>query len=281
MYRFLLGRRWLGFLLLVVVLAALCVRLGIWQFDRLAQRKADNAQTAANLAARPVPVDTLVAPGGQVPATDQWRRVTATGWYDARNDIVVRFSFRPAGRGVDVLTPLVTADGTAVLIDRGWMAGDAITPAQVPAPASGTVTVTGWLQPDSGDDASATRPVDGQVRAVSSGQLAPLLDRPVLPGYVTLTSEIPQAAAELAPAQPPDLGNGPHFFYGLQWLFFAGLAVFGWFYFAYAEAHPRSRPGPQSARTMPPSTGNMAPVMNEAAGDSRNAAARPNSSGRP
>jgi hypothetical protein len=37
------------------------------------------------------------------------------------------------------------------------------------------------------------------------------------------------------PAEQPDLGNGPHFFYGLQWWFFGLLAVFGFFYLAYDE----------------------------------------------
>ena len=36
-------------------------------------------------------------------------------------------------------------------------------------------------------------------------------------------------------AELPDLGNGPHFFYGLQWWFFGVLAVFGFFYLAYDE----------------------------------------------
>ena len=36
-------------------------------------------------------------------------------------------------------------------------------------------------------------------------------------------------------AELPDLGNGPHFFYGLQWWFFGLLAVFGFFYLAYDE----------------------------------------------
>ncbi len=85
----------------------------------------------------------------------------------------------------------------------------------------------------------------------------------------------------------PELGNGPHFFYGLQWWFFGVLAVFGFCYLAWDERRhgPRGertvRKQPHRARSIPPSTGSMAPVTKDAAGDNRKAAARPNSSGSP
>jgi cytochrome oxidase assembly protein ShyY1 len=277
-YRFLLQRR-LGFALLVLVLAGVCVRLGFWQFDRMSQRREDNARIGVNLEREPVAVGDLVSAGGSVPLQQEWRQVSATGTYDPSNQVVVRYQSRESGRGVDVVTPLITSGGTAVLVDRGWMLGDSPGAADIPVAASGTVTVTGWLRRDSSAGAAATEPEQGQVRAVSSAGIAPTLGYPVYPGYVALTAQSPPQSG-LAPAEPPDLGRGPHFFYGLQWFFFAGLALFGWFYFAWVEAHPRSAPA-QRARTMPPSTGSIAPVTKEAAGDSRNAAALPNSSGRP
>ena len=281
MYRFVLQRRWIGFLLLVVLLAAVCVRLGLWQFDRFSQRKVDNARISSNLVTDPVPVADLLDVGGSVAATQEWRRVSAVGTYDAEAQVVVRFQTREGGgRGVDVVTPLVTAEGSAVLVNRGWQPGDAPSPEQVPSPPPGEVTVIGWLRADSAAGESATRPVQGQVRAISSTGIAATVGYPLVPGYLALTEQVP-ATAELAPTERPDLGQGPHFFYGLQWFFFAGLAVFGWLYLAWVEAHPRRRAAAYRARTMPPSTGSIAPVTNDAAGESRNAAARANSSGRP
>ena len=105
-----------------------------------------------------------------------------------------------------------------------------------------------------------------------------------------LKSEDPEPATPLMKAELPDLSNGPHFFYGLQWWFFGVLAVFGFFYLAYDEWRigtgrkpPRVQDGPrsQTARSIPPSTGSITPDTNDEAGDSRNAAARPNSSGSP
>ena len=96
-----------------------------------------------------------------------------------------------------------------------------------------------------------------------------------------LLSEDPAPAESLEPAEAPDTGEGPHFFYGLQWWFFGVLALFGFGYLAYDEATGGAERRRQSARSMPPSTGSIAPDTNDAAGDSRNAAARPNSSGSP
>ncbi len=35
--------------------------------------------------------------------------------------MIVRYRTREGASGVDVVVPLVTADGTALLVDRGWL----------------------------------------------------------------------------------------------------------------------------------------------------------------
>ena len=184
--------------------------------------------------------------------------------------------------GVDVVVPLETDSGEILLVDRGWLATDdgGATPEEVPAPPAGTVSVTGYVRVDAtGDSAKVT---DRATRSISSAQIGPAIGRETYGGFVELASEDPSPDTPLEPAELPDLSNGPHFFYGLQWWFFGLLAVFGFCYLAYDEWRgPRGRSGGQTVRSMPPSTGSMTPVMNEDAGESRNAAARPNSSGSP
>jgi cytochrome oxidase assembly protein ShyY1 len=239
-YRFLLSGRWLGFAALVVVVVGICIRLGMWQFDRLDDRRADNERIETNLAAEPAPVDSVVS-GGEVPETDEWRRVTASGHYDADHQVLLTQQTRDVGPGVDVVTPLVLASGDAVLVDRGWLATDG--PADrpdPPAPPAGSVSVTGWLRLDSDADDWATMPDDdGSVRAVDSDRIAPTLPYAVVPGWIALVDQRPAADADLVAPEEPDLGDGPHFFYGLQWWFFAALAVVGYGWFAWVEAHPR------------------------------------------
>ena len=319
-FRFLLSRRWVLFALVVAVLCYATWWLGEWQFHRLADRKDSNAIVRANEDRPPTPVADVLTPGGTVDADDEWRIVTATGIYDPDGTVVVRYRTRDGASGIDVVVPLVTADGTALLVDRGWMAADnqGTGPDDVPAPPSGEVTVEGWVRADATDSASVS---DHSTRAISSQEIGDALDRELYGGFVELRSENGSPADSLEPVELPELNNGPHFFYGLQWWFFGLLAVFGFCYLAWDERRSGKRAdGPvrervvaerkqkrsqknakkqavraayqrayeqerrardQSARSMPPSTGSIEPETNDAAGDSRNAATRPNSSGSP
>ena len=275
--RFLFSRRWILFAVAVVLMAYASVRLGEWQFHRLDERKATNAIVRHNLAGDPVPVGTVLAPGRPVSPQHEWKQITATGRWVPEKTVVVRYQTRDGKSGVDVVTPLVTKSGAALLVNRGWTATGNVgtTDPDVPAPPSGTVRINGWVRADAEGDATAVQ--DGSTRAVSSEAIAATMPFPVYGGFVELERSDPAPAHPLAKAEKPDLSNGPHFFYGLQWWFFGVLAVFGFCYLAWDER----RKARQSARTMPPSTGSITPEMNDAAGESRNAAARPNSSGRP
>jgi cytochrome oxidase assembly protein ShyY1 len=240
-YRFLLSARWLGFAAVVAVIAVVSARLGLWQWEKLDERKATNAVTEVNLEAPTVGWSQVMAPDRNPDESDLWRRVQVVGTYDTAEQVTVKYQVRDGSRGVDVVTPLVTAEGTAVLVERGWLATDAtLADIDVPAPPNGEVRVTGWLQPDSGADAGAVTPTDGQVRAISSAGFIDALPYPVAGGHLLLLHERPAPVTPLEPAEGPDLGQGPHFFYGLQWFFFGALAVVGYVWFAWLEVHPRA-----------------------------------------
>ncbi len=295
-FGFLLSRRWVLFALVVGLLASLAWWLGGWQFDRLEERRDRNAVIERNLERAPAPAAQVLAPGRPVAALDQWRVVSATGTYAVEDTVLVRYRSREGQQGVDVVVPLVTTDGTALLVDRGFVATDGPgVPTQVPAPPPGEVTVTGYVRIDgSGDstrvstsstteetssttdgtsstieETNSTTGISLTTRAISSGPIGKAIDRTVYGGFVDLRSEDPGPAEPLQLTETPELDSGPHFFYGLQWWFFGLLALVGFGYLAYKE------------RSMPPSTGSMEPDTNDAAGESRKAAALPNSSGSP
>ncbi len=232
---FLLSRRWLLFAITVVLLTALAWRLGLWQFHRLEDRKATNAIVERNVAADPVPAADVLEIGSPARSSDEWKRVTATGEYDAADTVVVRYQTREGEAGVDVVVPLHTEEGAVLLVDRGWMAASnrGADVSDVPAPPAGRVTVTGWVRLDG--TGSSTRVSDQSVRSISSSSIGEALDLEVYGGFIDLDTEDPAPAQALAKAELPDLGNGPHFFYGLQWWFFGLLAVFGFFYLLYDE----------------------------------------------
>ena len=233
--RFLVSRRWVVFALVVVFLAWVAWRLGEWQFHRLDDRKERNAIIERNEKAGADPVGEVMAPGEPVAAADEWRIVEATGTYAVDDTVIVRYRTREGEAGVDVVVPLETTDGTTLLVDRGWYATDnrGATRADVPEPPSGEVTVTGWVRRDAEGD--STEVDDLSTRAVSSERIGEALGREVLGGWVDLRSESPEPETPLTPVEMPDLDNGPHFFYGLQWWFFGVLAIFGFFYLIYDE----------------------------------------------
>ena len=252
--RFLLSRRWLLFLVIVLLLAYVCLLLGRWQWHRLEGKKTGNAIIRTNEKAAPTPVDQVLAPGRNPSDDEQYKVVSAHGRYDVAHTIVVRYQTRDGNAGVDVVVPLVTSSGTALLVDRGWVATanrgqtDA---SQVPAPPSGEVAVTGWVRQDAGG--SSAEVVNASTRAISSAQIQPAIGIPVYGGFVQLLTESPKPATPLLAADPPDLSNGPHFFYALQWWFFGLLALFGFGYLAWEEATGRAdlRRAQQPAKKRP------------------------------
>jgi len=227
--RFLLSRRWVLFAITVALLAWATWLLGEWQFHRLADRKELNATIARNTTAPAAPVSEVLEPGRPVSASEEWRVVTATGFYAPDDTVIVRYRTRDGASGSDVVVPLVTDQGPALLVDRGWLATDSSVTAavDVPAPPSGEVTITGWVSSAAGDALST--------RAISSDRIGDALDEEVYGGFVELKSEDPAPGTPLAKAELPELNNGPHFFYGLQWWFFGVLAISGFCYLAYDE----------------------------------------------
>jgi cytochrome oxidase assembly protein ShyY1 len=234
--RFLISRRWILFALAVAGLAWGATLLGQWQFHRLDERRADNRLIADNLDQPPVGIDTLLTVGKPASHHDEWREVVVHGTWDDAHTIVLKYQTRDGASGVDVVTPLVTDDGDAVLVDRGWMAtaNSGGTRPKTPPPATGPVTVSGWVRRDG--SGGSTNVTDMAARAVSSTAAAKVLPYDLYGGFLDLHTESPPPAKPLGRTElPDDTSEGPHFFYGLQWWFFGVLAVVGFGYLAYDE----------------------------------------------
>lgn len=238
MYRFLLSRQWVILTLTGLALIPVMIQLGFWQLHRHEHRVAQNELISGNLAARPVAVQKLTAPGRTVPRADTYRPVTATGTYDPRHEVVVRQRTAADGQkiGYHVLTPLVLENGRALLVNRGWIpaGGDLTEFPQVPAAPAGRVTVTGRLMPDETTAASGIKDRKGlpprQVMLIDSRQQAERLGRPVSGGHLQLTATSPETAGdqpELLP-EPDHDSIGPHMAYAVQWWLFAAGVPVGW-----------------------------------------------------
>ncbi|MEV0375150.1 SURF1 family protein [Streptomyces sp. NPDC050636] len=248
MYRFLLSRQWVILTLVGLALIPVMIELGFWQFHRHEHKVAQNRLIADSLAAKPVPVTDLTAPGRTLPRGDMWRPVTATGTYDTEHEVVVRqrTAADEQSIGYYVVTPLDLGNGGTVLVNRGWISAgnDLTTFPSVPAAPKGKITVTGRMMADETTAGSGIKDTKGlparQVMLINSTEQTKRLGRPVLGGYIEQTA--PEQAGgkpELVP-EPDHDSIGPHMAYAIQWWLFAAAVPVGWVVLVRRERRDRA-----------------------------------------
>lgn len=222
-----------GVLIIGVVVAAVCVRLGFWQLSRLRQRQAFRARVEARLrrptfeltARSALPVVTFGTPDSLA-----YNPAVARGVFDFTHQVVL------IGRTVDevpavyVVTPLHLFGGAAVLVERGW----------VPSPDAYSVNLDSLAERDTADvngillTVTATQPpathdTTWPVHLASDdpSRLGPSFPYPLLPWVLRRTQPPPGPPAGLRPIPAPAIDNGPHLSYAIQWFSFALIALIG------------------------------------------------------
>jgi len=211
-------------LVIAVTVAAGCVRLGVWQLDRLLQRRSRNAQVRA---ARERPA--VEARAGLPADSAANRRVHAAGRYDYAHQQLWRARSYEGVPGVALVTPLLLADGSAVFVDRGWAAS--LDAAHLDEQA--------YREPDTADVLGLGFPAPRGRGDVDPARLQDSLPYPVLP---FILQQLPPSAATgresfralyrpLRPGlirwPPPPLDDGPHLSYAIQWFCFALIILVG------------------------------------------------------
>jgi len=237
LFRKLISRRWLFTTLFVIAGTLVLIRLGIWQLDRLAGRRAFNQQV---MAAQSMPALDLNTQLPESLSAMEWRAVRVTGTYDFENQIALRNRYHNEQLGYHLITPLQFS-GTAVLIDRGWIPADGnAAPEDWRAyDETGEVTVTGQIRlglekPALGgvDDPPF---VEGESVLIWNNldlaRIARQMPYPILP--VIIQPDVDEGdETPPIPFQPEqDLTEGPHLGYALQWFTFAGILFFGYPFF--------------------------------------------------
>ena len=224
----------LAFHALVLLIVPSFIWLGFWQLDRAEQRAAAVDLQRDNVAAEPVPVEELAAVGADVDPGDRWRTVEAEGEWDTDHQLLLRNRDGSQGVGFHVLTPLVTEDGTALLVNRGWIErGETAqdTP-EIPPVPEGTIEVTGRLQFGETEENTGLREhgglPEGQIMFVDVDRLSDELPYPIYGGYVELIEQDP--APDPAPERLAlrEENQGMSASYAFQWWVFTIVVVVGW-----------------------------------------------------
>jgi len=257
----LFSRRWILATILVLAGSALCIRLGIWQLDRLEKRRAFNARVQAQLDAPPLNLagDALQADFYNM----EYREVSALGEFDFDYQIALRNQYYGNEWGAHLITPLILKGShEVILVDRGWIpAADFESGDWQQFDEPGLVQVKGVLRrpqtkAELGSRSDPTPYPGGAPLAawyfVNLEQIADQMPYPLLGAYI---QQAPQAGWEALPyrTQPKlELTEGPHLGYALQWFTFAVILAGGYPLFVRRQmSHPKSQPGSISRQNSP------------------------------
>ena len=196
------ARSWVP-LLAAAIIATVCVRLGLWQLDRLEQRRARNASIAAAFRQPP-----LVAELAARDSVRRFRRVSVTGGWDYARETSIAGRTRNGSPGVHVITPAILADSTELLVNRGW----------VYSPDARTVELPKWQE---GREARFLGYVDELPSSLRDSSASM---------YVVALPDSGATEQRDRPARlqaPAFSDEGPHLNYAVQWFSFAAIALIG------------------------------------------------------
>ncbi|MGB4628139.1 MAG: SURF1 family protein [Propionicimonas sp.] len=244
--------RWLALAAVVIGLVVAFVNLGTWQLSRLDQRRERNEVVVAHESS-PV-LDYAAVFGRPITDADQWQKVRVVGSFDPALGWVVRYRSNAGVTGYEVVGVLQTSDGRHLLVSRGFAqrpAGQDF-PQAAPAPPTGTVTIVGHVRRAEQGDATATTPTQGAIRLINSAAIGSTLPFPVLEGYLGVLEISPVDPAGLVPVQPPELNEGNHLSYAIQWFTFSGMAALGLVLMIRSDLKAKQRAAPAPVRKEAP-----------------------------
>lgn len=236
-WRFARRPSWVIRHVLVVVLVVVMVNLGFWQLRRLDDKRDFNDRVTARQEEPVVPVSALVSADDGTESdragTAEYRTATARGTYEVDDTVLVANRSLDGAPGGWVLTPLRLDDGSAAVVNRGFIGFDDEGELIAPAPPDGRVEVTGLVQ--ASQQRGSFGPTDPPGRRLDTLARADLdryqeqVDYELLPVYLQLASSDPaESNASVVPLDPPALDEGPHLGYAVQWFIFSAIALGGY-----------------------------------------------------
>jgi len=210
--------------LISLLLIILCLWAAQWQYHRGVDRHARNTVIEERIAKSALELTRVE----QDLANYEWQSVTTSGVFDSEKQILLRNRYNEGKYGYEVLTLFTADDSRRFWVDRGWVeAGKTATtpPVVTPLPTE-RVSITGRLRLDSSLPRGSFFALPGKGQGlVSELNAQSQLDTEKF--YIDLLSGSNKSLTPEVPAQLPELSDGPHMAYALQWIFFGGLVMYG------------------------------------------------------
>jgi surfeit locus 1 family protein len=229
-------RSYIGIAAVAILVAAVCIRAGFWQLDRLEQRRDRNSAIHAAGLLPPLELNPQLARAlHQDPRPYLYRRLTARGTYLHGTEVLLRGRALEGMPGVHLVTALRTSPEDPPLpVLRGWMPAPDGASADPRSLRSGAiVTVHGMVLPlvEGGEPRPVHIALEGDslltARSLDVSLLATMDRHPPLPVVLQRLPGVEDAGDEPIPVPLPELGDGPHLGYALQWFGFAAVALLG------------------------------------------------------
>lgn len=231
MNRRLLSAKWVVTHLVVVALTVSFVLLGMWQLDRLEERRETNRVGSSRFAAEPVAFETLA---DAEPSTIEFRRVHVTGRVLGASEVLIRSQVHQGIAGYHLVVPVSNEAGSGVLINRGWVPMETeIGEIDHGTDEGGVVTIEGWAHLTQERPAlGPADPAEGRLvvmNRIDIGRIQYQVEPEVDLADVYIVETGQAAAAPPFPLDPPDFEDeGPHLAYAVQWFGFAMILGIGY-----------------------------------------------------
>lgn len=205
-----------------MLLVGLCLVAANWQYHRGVDRHAKNFKIQQNTGLPSLPFSEIKSLNEQ-----EWRTVNVKGAFDNSHNVLLRNRYSDDGKyGYEYLT-LFRSGNKSFWVDRGWVqAGERATDRpKLPPTPTGEIEITGRIRLNTSLPRGSFFALPATGNLVSSWNLQSKVKTDNF--YIDLISG--DGVTPNAPAELPELSDGPHMAYALQWLFFAGLIVYGRF----------------------------------------------------
>lgn len=206
--------------LIALLLFSLCLYAANWQYQRGVDRHAKNFKIEANTKLSKVELNSIVDY-----KANEWRTVTATGTFDPSHEVLLRNRYNPDGKyGFEYLS-LFHSGSRTFWVDRGWVqAGEnAASRPVIPTTPKGLIEITGRLRLDSALPRGSFFALPATGNLINSWNLKSKVKTDSY--YLDLIAG--EGITPDVPAELPELSDGPHMAYALQWIFFGGLILYG------------------------------------------------------
>jgi len=223
MFKNLTKPRWIALTAFLLIMIYLFIRLSDWQFDRYNTRIQNNEITTTALNSEPIKLTDL----SQVSELKDWQKVSLKGEFMDSDAKLLRRQYLESSLGFWVITPLKLDNDQVILVNRGWIpiAESSTSQQEIPSSPQGDVTIIGYVQTLKD---TRSEPEDLPLNQINYLNSTNFSSQPLSTNFLQLASMSPMDN-QVAIIPLPELSNGPHFSYAIQWILFALMLPIGWY----------------------------------------------------